>query len=186
MINGIILGKTEFRILQYADDSILTLSDSASLTISLEIIKHFTLVSGLKLNIEKCQGLWLGPLKRRTEELNGISFKEGPQRVLGIYVGTNEFMCNSCNWDMKLEKFRELLIKWDQRKINLYDKVMVLKLLAMPIITLNLSVLVVPKNILNQIQKSIFNFIWGKTHKVNSKTIIGHPDVGGLGVPNVF
>ena len=54
----------------------------------------------------------------------------------------------------------------------------VVKSLALPILTLNLSVLVVPKSILNQIQRMIFNFIWGKNHKVKIGTIIGDCKVG--------
>ena len=186
VIKGIEIGSVEFRILQYADDSILTVANDTSLQNSLKVIQDFTKVSGLKLNFDKCEGLWLGSLKGSPEDIFGITFKEQPLRVLGVYVGKNESLCQSKNWDLKIEKVEKLLTKWESRKINLYDKVMVVKSLVMPIITLNLSVLVVPIQILNQIQKLIFNFIWGKIHKVKMKTVIGHYEDGGLGVPDIF
>ena len=185
LIHGIVIGGQELRILQYADDSILTLSNRISLHSAMSIVKGFAVVSGLKLNIKKCEGLWLGSLKEGPECVCGIDFKGDSLRVLGIYLGTNKTTCVSRNWKTKLEKFEQLLVKWDLKKITLYDKVSVVKSLALPILTLNLSVLVVSKSILNQIQRMIFNFIWGKNHKVKIGTIIGDCKVGGLGVPDV-
>ena len=66
------------------------------------------------------------------------------------------------------------------KKITSYEKVSVVKSLGLPILTLNLSVLVVPKSVLNQIKKMIFNFIWGKNYKVKIGTVIGDGTVGGL------
>ena len=85
-----------------------------------------------------------------------------------------------CTWNLpwyqkhmcfkKLEnqigKFKQLLVRWDLKKITLHKEMSVVKSLALPILTLNLSVLVVPKSILNQIQRMIFNFIWGNNHKI--------------------
>ena len=54
------------------------------------------------------------------------------------------------------------------------------------IITLNLSVLVVQRDIFNQLQKIIFNFIWGKHYNVKINIVIGHYKLGGLEVPDIF
>ena len=53
LIHGIVIGGQELRILQYADDSILTLSNHISLHSALSIIKGFAVISGLKLNIKQ-------------------------------------------------------------------------------------------------------------------------------------
>ena len=48
------------KINQYADDGIMFLNNRTELCSALGILRVFGRVSGLKLNIEKCEGFWLG------------------------------------------------------------------------------------------------------------------------------
>ena len=57
------MGNIYKKILQYADDSTLTLADLDSIVNSVRIIKEFSKLAGTKLNINKTEGIWLGPLK---------------------------------------------------------------------------------------------------------------------------
>ena len=63
-IKGIQIRDHIQKILQYADDSTLTLADLDSIIHSVRIINEFSKLAGTKLNINKSEGIWLGPLKQ--------------------------------------------------------------------------------------------------------------------------
>ena len=52
------------KIVQYADDCIMLFSDINELCAVINILDEFGKVSGLKLNLSKCEGLWLGKDKK--------------------------------------------------------------------------------------------------------------------------
>ena len=54
MISGIKIGTNEYCILQYADDSTLTLKNKVSIIECIKILENFSTISGLKLNTKKC------------------------------------------------------------------------------------------------------------------------------------
>ena len=56
-VSGIQIGNVEYRLFQYADDSALILKDEVSIINSFALINEFCVMSGLKLNISKCEGL---------------------------------------------------------------------------------------------------------------------------------
>ena len=56
-------GDTEIRVLQYADDATLTLSNDSSIINALQIMHDFTVFTRLKLNMKICEGLWLGTFR---------------------------------------------------------------------------------------------------------------------------
>ena len=51
------------KMVQYADDCILFLNNIDELCTAISILDYFGDVSGLKLNLSKCEGLWLGQYK---------------------------------------------------------------------------------------------------------------------------
>ena len=108
-VKGISISKAQSKLLQYADDSTLTLTDSQSISYALQEIEIFTGATGLQLNVNKSEGLWLGTLKPNKLNFEGISFSEGPIKCLGIYVGTNIENCSSLNWDKKVNDIDILL-----------------------------------------------------------------------------
>ena len=88
-ITGIKIGTHESIICQYADDTTLTLGNKKSVAHALKIIDDFFHVAGLQLNIKKCVGLWLGPLKDGPGSFENIAFTNNPIKCLGIYLGTD-------------------------------------------------------------------------------------------------
>ena len=84
MISGIKIGTNEYCILQYADDSTLTLKNKVSIIECIKILENFSTISGLKLNTKKCQGIWLGQLKGSENVFQQINFTKEPIKCLGI------------------------------------------------------------------------------------------------------
>ena len=111
-LTGIQIGNVEYRLSQYADDSALILKDEVSIINSLALIDEFSAISGLKLNISKCEGLWLGPVRPGPKQFNDISFEKEAIKYLGIFIGYDQNDCLFRNWNTKLLKFESILLKW--------------------------------------------------------------------------
>ena len=156
-VKGISISKAQSKLLQYADDSTLTLTDSQSISYALKEIEIFTGATGLQLNVNKSEGLWLGTLKPNKLNLKtDISFSEGPIKCLGIYVGTNIENCSSLNWDKKVNDIDILLPKWKKRKLTVIGKSVVLKSLVMPKPVYYMTVLNVPNTIVKKLDSMFF------------------------------
>ena len=61
--------------MQYADDCIMLLNDINELCAVINILDKFGEVSGLKLNLSKCEGLWLGKDKGRQHQCTLFGIK---------------------------------------------------------------------------------------------------------------
>ena len=88
-INGINIDESEFLIIQYADDTTLLLDDNeVSLNSALNLINAFSEISGLKVNFEKIQAVWIGPKRGCVEEIKTekplLWSKNGIFKLLGI------------------------------------------------------------------------------------------------------
>ena len=67
VITGININGKEFRLSQYADDTQLFLDGTEqSLKETLNVLKLFYLMSGLKINVEKTRAIWIGNYVRNT------------------------------------------------------------------------------------------------------------------------
>ena len=61
-LKGIVIGKEETKLLQYADDTTATLSDKNFATALFKLLDLFKSVSGLMINCTNTEGMGLGPL----------------------------------------------------------------------------------------------------------------------------
>ena len=92
---------------QYADDCTLFLADINNIPEALALINRFTEVSGLKLNIDKTEAMGLGAYKNNEDNTFGVKFVDKPLKCLGIFVGSNETVCNEKTGMKKLQKLRQ-------------------------------------------------------------------------------
>ena len=89
-IAGIKIGDNEVKLAQYADDINGLVEDEASAKLFLLTVERFGVISGLNLNREKCEAMWIGSKRNSTEKPLDISWPRDAIRVLGIYVTYNE------------------------------------------------------------------------------------------------
>ena len=67
-IKGVTFGDIELKIGQYADDTFLLLDGSEhSLRESVALLKEFYKCSGLKINVDKTQVVWLGSNRQKMQ-----------------------------------------------------------------------------------------------------------------------
>ena len=107
--------ENEIKILQYADDLILTLANEESLRKCLKIVSEFSVIAGPVLNINKSEVI--GTCQYKTlSEISNIKTTNNAN-CLGIYVGHDKTVCDPKNWYDKIEKLQSTLATWSKKKI---------------------------------------------------------------------
>ncbi|VDI81457.1 blast:Transposon TX1 uncharacterized 149 kDa protein [Mytilus galloprovincialis] len=99
--------KHNLKISQLADDTTLFLKSKNEIIAALNVIEIFGTFSGLKLNKNKTEGIWIGKLKNCKDKVDNIKFTDKPVKVLGLYFGTNKAECAKLNWENKFEKAKK-------------------------------------------------------------------------------
>ena len=179
-IEGFNFNQEIFKVSQYADDTTLLLSNVESIDYALLDINSFCNLSGMKMNIEKTEGLWLGTLKTLPNVYNGIDFSKKIIKCLGIYFGHDKIECQKLNWESKLKKAENSLHVWKSRKLTLKGKITILKTLTISKFIYNFFTLRVDENMIQNINTLMFNFIWNKRDRVKRNTMIAPYEIGGL------
>ena len=185
-INGLKLPDRNINELMYADDTTLLLSDFESLATAIQEVNNFSQVAGMKLNIDKTEGILLGPLKDSVDEYNDIHFTNESVRCLGIHIGHNKFSNIEKNWNNKLDKIKMVFERWKSRNLTLFGKILIIKSLAASKLYHTMSIIETPDSILKEFEKMTFNFLWNATDRIKRKTLIGKKHTGGLKMLDIF
>ena len=169
------------QISQLADDTTLFLKDEKAVIKGLNIVEEFGDVSGLKLNIKKTEGLWLGRGRNRNDTLGNIKWSNNNIKALGIYFGYNKHELEEQNWLEKIENIKKCLKIWNCRDLSLQGRVLIIKTMALAKVVYLLSALSVPKWVINAINREFFSFLWKyKRDKVSRRVVINDIENGGL------
>ena len=180
-IEGIRVGAREIKITQYADDTTVFLKNPESMSHLLDLLEKFERCSGLKINHTKSEAMWLGKWKNREDTPFNVKWPKDSVNALGIYFSNSEKVSNKLNFYEKLDVLEKTLNNWKRRKLTLLGKINIVKSAGLSKLIYNSSVLPVPKNFCEQVNKITFNFIWdNKIAKIKKNTIIGERKNGGL------
>lgn len=175
------------KIILYADDVTLLLRDRNDVRLALDILNQFRFLSGLQLNITKSQAMWLGSNTCFANEGFGLSWNN-EIKVLGIYFSnsTQASLINK-NWLHKIEKIKRIMKIWEKRNLGLIGKITILKSFISAQFTYLMKTLVLPDNILTELNTLVFRFLWRKKdcnrrayEKVKRKVMINDREKGGL------
>jgi len=188
-INGIKLPlqnyeKNEVRIAMYADDITVFLSDEKGIDYVLEILYQFSRVSGLKLNSTKTEAMWIGSQKkcqRKTQDLNWKLYPNNSVKSLGVHFSSNKPANTlSENWEAKVKKINNIINVWKMRDLTLVGKIIIIKSLLSSQLTFISSIINLPDHVIKDVNRTLFNFLWGRTEKVKRRTMINDYKDGGL------
>ena len=149
------------------------------------ILDNYSLISGLKLNIKKCNVLRSGSLKTSNLQFcndKKFQWKSDSAKALGMVFYNDTHQTNTYNLTSKLNDFKNCLKQWQHRKLTLMGKITVVKSYALPKLIYPLTVL---KNIssdkIKEINQLMFNFIWDKKpYKIKQKVLCQNYINGGL------
>ena len=184
-IHGFKIGSEQVKSIAFADDLTCPLADENSVTILFNLLERFHNVSGLKNNKEKTEVIWLGKWKKRKNKLFDINWPTEPIKIVGIYVSYDKGWAAKLNYNKPLEKLETTLNFWRQRDLTILGKIQVVKSLAVSKFVFLMRMTSVPKGILKEINKKIFNFIWNGTDKVARNTLMSDIQYGGLKAPDI-
>ena len=174
------------KTVQYADDCIAFLNNKNELCTVLNLIGEYGKASGLKLNLLKCEGIWLGVDKMRQKDCKLFGIKWPDQnRCLGIYVGYSRDKKFRRNWDEKIEKVKHILASWKNRDLSLFGKVQIIKTFVVSQFVLPASLLVVPPEITKKIETMLYEFLWGSRDKVKRVKVTQDLKLGGLNMIDI-
>ena len=184
-VRGIKIFHTECKLFQYANDTTMILDGSKSSFLrSLYLLDAFASISGLKVNYEKTEALWIGASK--SSNLNFPSSKPiawANEKVfaLGVWFSTLEDRSLNSDFTEKIEKIRSILDNWSARRLTLLGRITIIKTLAVLQIIYILSSLPTPPDILKTIKSILCDFLWdGKGDKIKWTTMINNYAKGGL------
>ena len=163
----------------YADDtSVIVASDLALLSV-FEVYDDFQKGSGAKLNLDKCEGLWLGGWRGRSDAPVSIQWTDSKIKVLGVFIGNCDV--EEANWLPRIEAVRQVLSSWRYRVLSFQGKVLVVNALALSKVWYVGALVGMPPWVRLQLDKLIFSFLWGGKPDKVARNIVIHPrSRGGL------
>ena len=192
-IKGISITNKNFqlqKILQYADDTSLFLKDENELTCAFNIIDNFGAISGLKLNRHKSSILPLGGfIAEITNSCNAKWLQPDDYiKILGVYFSAEkEASTIKLNWEPKIASMLRKINNWNKRNISMYGKVILCKTFLLSKINYIIQSLSLPDNVLAEIDRIMFKFIWQKRssnkrafERVNRTLMCQDISLGGL------
>ena len=189
-IKGIVIGNSEYKMTQFADDTTLILDGTTnSLEAALNILEIFGSISGLKVNTEKTQIVWIGKKKHSKEKIACKSYTWTTVtnfKLLGIIFSVDLDKCPELNYSVKKAKIKESISQWNKRYLTPLGKVTVIKTFLMSKINHLFTTLPDPKEkFINEINDIFFKFLWsGKPDKINRKTVELENKNGGINMIN--
>ena len=189
-IKGIWINKVEHKISQFADDTqLMNNGEKKSFEKSIDAINKFGKVSGLFLNADKTQAIWLGSQKySRVKYMPHLKMVWNPTmfKILGIWFTQDLKECATINYNKNFDEVKKLFKIWSLRTITPLGRVAVLKsLILSKLIHLWILLPDPPDNFVKDLQKICFQFVWnGKQDRIARKTTI--KDVkSGLNIPDI-
>jgi len=190
-IKGIKVSETESKILQYADDTELTLEgDRESFEEAIETVNLFGKMSGLVLNSDKSCAIWLGSKRNSPQKyMPHLKMIWNPDnfKILGICFTNDLKDCIKLNFDEKFLEVKALYKIWLKRQLTPLGRVAVLKsLILSKLVHLWLLLPNPPDSIIVAMQKTVFQFVWNlKNDRISRKVSVKNVNQGGLGIPDI-
>ena len=168
----------------YSDDGNATLSDFDSVKQLFKILYIYQRASGAKVNLLKTTGFLMGKLRYEKDTPLDIRWTNEKIKILGFFFGNVDVSAD--NWEPKIQKIKNILNIWSNRRLTLHGKVVAVNSLATSGIWYLSNVLELPEKYAKEIDKMIFDFIWNyRKHFISKEQIQLPKDLGGLGVVNV-
>ena len=170
----------EIKILQYADDTSLVLNDERSIQECFKIIDQYSNFSGLKLNKNKTQAIWMGCWKYRrriTEDCTWNLFPNNIVKILGITLSSDKRLHElPQNWESKFLKCESTIKSWKNRNISIAGKITLVKSLLCPQFTYLMQATFIPDTVIHRINRLFFKFVWDSQKRSSEAELENVPE----------
>ena len=165
----------------YADDLTLTLVGSPSVCLAFEIIERFSEATGLKLNMEKTQGMMVG--SSYTDDcLPPINWRNGSVKILGFRIGN---VNPRTIWHDSLEGLRKQKLLINVPFQTWQAKSLLAKSKLLPQITYNAHAYPLDTTTRNMIETEFLNYLTNNpTISLSMRSLQRPINDGGIKFPN--
>ena len=189
-------GSVSVKIQLYADDNTLFPSDSNDILCMMGIVNAFSIFSGLYLNFDKTEGMWIGSSRTSMAKIGRLKWNLGKSviKILGIYFSNYDRASNlEINWTKKVDSMITKIKCWEKRNLSIMGKVIIVKTFLISQFNYVLQALFLPEEVLRSINTIVFRFLWKKQfsnrrafEKVKRDVLCLGYDKGGLKMINIF
>jgi len=121
----------EIKLTAFADDLTTFLQGVQSFERLSITLDRFGICSGLKLNTEKTEALWLGRNHYNPSHIN-IEKINKPMKILGVYFTYDLRKRQELNFEEILKSLSKTLKRWEWRHLTLYGKIQIVKTFVIP------------------------------------------------------
>ena len=104
----------------YADDTSVVVASERAIETVFSVYASFKRGSGSRLNLGKCEGLWLGSWRGRPDAPVPISWTSAHIKVLGVYIGHGDLETANCR--PRLDSVKRCLDAWHGRTLSFQGK----------------------------------------------------------------
>ena len=178
-IQGIKIGKEEFKFVQYADDLTVFVPDIENVQRIFNLLDQFKTCSGLQINYKKTEAMWIGSCRNNTAAPLGLTWVN-TVKALGIVFTYSEIERLQKNFYDKLKDIRLQIRLWRCRGLSLLGKITIIKSFLLSKMTYVFSVLPTPQEFIKQLNTIIYNFLWNGPDKIARLAVINDIKYGGL------
>ena len=98
----------------------------------------------------------------------GLKWSGEPIKALGVYYSYDTKLLHEKNFIERLDSVKKLVNIWSSRGLSVYGRVTVIKSLIIPKFVYILSLLPAPKEIVQELNRILFKFLWKGTDKVTT------------------
>ena len=150
------------KVLLYADDITMFLKDEKDVETALKILEDFTVISGLHLNKNKSEAMWIG--ERRNSNDSPFELKWVNQiKILGIHFSsTNTASHIELNWKPKIIKIKQKILSFQKRNLGLLGKICIIKSLLASELIYTMQAICIPDKVLVELNTILYRFLWRK------------------------
>ena len=114
----------EIKIISYADDNTLIITDPSSYKVIFEIYSKHAEASEAKINEEKTEILLIGNWRDRKNQLSFAKKVKPEIKVLGVMLASKPSDTSDLNWSKAIEKIEKKLPAIMERRVTIVGKVL--------------------------------------------------------------
>ena len=175
---------SDIKVQSFADDLTLLLNgDIDNVNRAIDLIKQFTLVSGLKINVNKTQLMPINHDGYSAEELDGVQ-QCTEVKLLGIYYDS-QFEAIAKNADDKFNSLNAQSFKWSSAHLNIDGRIIIARSVMSSIFhNLGIQLGLNHKKLAWEVDKRINLYLWSGSHKVSVVDTRLPKEMGGLAMIN--
>ena len=178
-IEGVTIGENTYKLGQFADDTTSFLKNEKSVKNLFSLLKEFESISGLKINVEKTEAMWLNPRETK-QTIYNIRIKQSV-KLLGLIIHHDSDEMEKLNLETKLTEMSNTFKVWRQRNLTIYGRILLAKSLGASKLCHIASVIEISDFYIKRIESCLYAFIWnGKNDKVKRNILISDYEKGGL------